>query len=165
MVLHTTNISNNNFISSFNICRNQNGNINSCFPDQAKYKNVTDWAMSFACIILFRIYNTIYFRSQQCTSRNARNKANKGNNRKWCSKHKLTWDIVSGGATKSWAAFYSLFYIIRYDNSILILLHKTYANSRILIIIAPLITITYSMDKMKDGPSTSIKHMDERIYV
>ncbi len=57
---------------------------------------------------------------------------------------------------KSWAAFYSLFYIIRYDNSILILLHKTYANSRILIIIAPLITITYSMDKMKDGQAQAL---------
>lgn len=129
--------------------------ISTVASDQARYKKMlTDWAMSFA--LLFFLGYIIIFTLEANTALIAMlgqaNRVTIGNG----VVTQLAWDIVTGGATKSWAAFIVYFALLGMTTAFLLSYVKRMLTIGFLIIIAPLITITYSIDKMKDGQAQAL---------
>lgn len=129
--------------------------ISTVASDQAKYKKMlTDWAMSFALLFFlgYIILFTLEANNALVGMLGQANRVTIGNG----VVTQLTWDIVSGGATKSWAAFIVYFTLLGMTTAFLFSYIKRMLTVGFLIIIAPLITITYSIDKMKDGQAQAL---------
>lgn len=129
--------------------------ISTVASDQAKYKKMlTDWAMSFALLFFlgYIIMFTLEANNALVAMLGQANRITIGNG----VVTQLAWDIVTGGATKSWAAFIVYFALIGMTTAFLLAYVKRMLTIGFLIIIAPLITITYSIDKMKDGQAQAL---------
>lgn len=129
--------------------------ISTVASDQAKYKQMLmDWAMSFA-LLFFLGYIILFTLEANTALIEMLGQANKvviGDG----VVTQLAWDIVSGGATKSWAALIVYFALIGMTFAFLLAYTKRMLTVGFLIIISPLITITYSIDKMKDGQAQAL---------
>lgn len=129
--------------------------ISTVASDQAKYKKMlTDWAMSFALLFFlgYIIMFTLEANNALVDMLGQASRVTIGNG----VVTQLALDIVTGGATKSWAAFIVYFALIGMTTAFLLAYLKRMLTIGFLIIISPLITITYSIDKMKDGQAQAL---------
>lgn len=130
--------------------------LSTVASEQAQYKRMLkDWAVSFA--LLFLLNYIIMFTIQ---ANNALIELLKGPAKVTIGDgvpSTLAKMAITGiSATKSWAAFIVYFGLIGFTAAFLLLYIKRMLTIGFLIIISPLITITYSIDKVKDGRAQAV---------
>ncbi len=129
--------------------------ISTVASDQAKYKKMLfDWAASFALLFFlgYIIIFTLEANSALVAMFEQASEVTIGDG----VVTELAYDVVTGGATKSWAALIVYFALIGMTTAFVIAYIKRMLTVGFLIIISPLITITYSIDKMKDGQAQAL---------
>lgn len=129
--------------------------LSTVASDQAKYKKMLmDWAMSFA-LLFFLGYIIVFTLEANTALINMLGQANKvviGDG----VVTELAKNVASLSGTRSWAAFIVYCSLIGMTCAFLLAYIKRMLTVGFLIIIAPLITITYSIDKMKDGQAQAL---------
>ena len=124
--------------------------LSTVASEQAQYKRMLkDWMVSFA--LLFLLNYIIVFTIQ---ANNALVELLKGPAKATLGDGVMTSlakTVILGRATKSWAAFIAYFGLIGMTTVFLYVYIRRMLTIGFLIIISPLITITYSIDKVKDG--------------
>lgn len=129
--------------------------ISTVASEQAQYKRMLmDWAVSFALIfflgyiILFTLEaNNAFLKMLETT---VNNKIGNG------VALTLIETTIIGGATSSWAALLVYIMLVGMTLTFLFAYIKRMLTIGFLIIISPLITITYSIDKVKDGKAQAL---------
>ena len=129
--------------------------ITSVASDQAKYKEMLiDWAVSFA--LLFLLNYIIMFAIEandalvELLRQPVRTKIGSG------VSNALIKEAAIGGFTTSWGALIVYIWLIGMTIAFLFAYVKRMLTVGFLIIISPLITITYSIDKMNDGKAQAL---------
>ena len=129
--------------------------ISTVASEQAQYKRMLmDWAVSFALIfflgyiILFTLEANNAFLEMLETTVN--NKIGTG------VTNTLIDTTIKGGATSSWGALLVYLMLVGMTLTFLFSYVKRMLTIGFLIIISPLITITYSIDKVKDGKAQAL---------
>ncbi len=129
--------------------------ISTVASDQARYKKMlTDWVLSFA-ILFFLGYIILFTLEANTALVNMLGQANKiviGDG----VVTELSKDVASLSGTRSWAALIVYAALIGMTCAFLLAYIKRMLTIGFLIIISPLITITYSIDKMKDGQAQAL---------
>lgn len=129
--------------------------ISTVASEQAQYKRMLmDWAVSFALIfflgyiILFTLEaNNAFLEMLEST---VNNKIGNG------VTNELIKTSIIGGATSSWAAVIVYLMLMGMTATFLFAYIKRMLTVGFLIIISPLITITYSIDRVKDGKAQAL---------
>ncbi len=138
--------------------------LSTVASEQAQYKRMLkDWAVSFALIFFLNyiIIFTLEVNNALVALLSKPAKVTIGSG----VMTSLTEMIVLHGAIKSWGAFIVYFSIIGMTAAFLIMYMKRMLTIGFLIIISPLITITYSIDKAKDGKAQAVNTwLKEFIY-
>lgn len=129
--------------------------ISTVASEQAQYKRMLmDWAVSFALIfflgyiILFTLEANNAFLQMLETTVN--NKIGTG------VTNTLIETTIKGGATSSWGSLLVYLMLVGMTLTFLFSYVKRMLTIGFLIIISPLITITYSIDKVKDGKAQAL---------
>jgi len=129
--------------------------ISTVASDQARYKKMlTDWFLSFA-ILFFLGYIIIFTLEANTALINMLGQANKiviGDG----VVTELSKNVASLSGTRSWASFIVYWALVGMTCAFLLAYIKRMLTIGFLIIISPLITITYSIDKMKDGQAQAL---------
>lgn len=129
--------------------------ISTVASEQAQYKRMLkDWAVSFALLFLLNyiIMFTIEVNNALIEMLSGPARVTIGDG----VMGKLATMVVAARATTSWAAFIVYFGLIGMTTAFLLMYIKRMLTIGFLIIISPLITITYSIDKIKDGKAQAL---------
>ena len=130
--------------------------ISTVASEQAVYKRMlTDWLVSFALVFLLN-----YIIMFTIEANNALVKMLAGTAKVTIGEgvvKQLALMSISGMATKAWGALLVYFALIGMTTSFLLIYVKRMLIVGFLIIISPLITITYSIDKVKDGKAQALE--------
>lgn len=129
--------------------------ISTVASEKAQYKRMLyDWLVSFA--LLFLLNYIIMFTIQvnnafiSMLSGPARVTIGEG------VVNQLSDMVIFGGGTKSWSAFIVYWMILGMSLGFLLIYIRRMLTIGFLIIISPLITITYSIDRVGDGKSQAL---------
>ncbi len=129
--------------------------ISTIASEKAQYKRMlTDWVVSFALLFLLNyiIMFTIEANNAFVAMLSGPARVTIGNG----VINKLATMTLSLSATKSWGALIVLWSLIGMTFAFLIMYVKRMLTIGFLIIISPLITITYSIDKVKDSTAQAL---------
>ena len=129
--------------------------ISTVASEKAQYKRMLyDWLVSFALLFLLNyiIMFTIQVNNAFISMLSGPARVTIGNG----VVDQLSDMVVFGGGTKSWSAFIVYWMILGMSLGFLLIYIRRMLTIGFLIIISPLITITYSIDKVGDGKSQAL---------